>query len=98
MPGWLLSFRHSLVWIPVGEKLRCVHLNVAGQAQQANHVRLHLVADSLVKPVAEPDAELVGAADRENDSSHFVGVGELLSNESQNEVFPDLVCVALGEL
>jgi len=48
--------------------------------------------------VAVPNGQFVGAADRQDNTGDLVGKRELLPNEGQDEILPDLIGVTLGEL
>ena len=74
----------------------CFH--IGRQSQESHHICLDLRRHSVVVAVAEPYAQLVRPADRQNDARDFILQSELLAYESQDEILPDLVGIAFGEL
>ena len=54
--------------------------------------------DTVIEAVAIPDGDFVGAAHGQNNARDLIGKVELLTDECEDQVLPDLVCVTFREL
>ena len=73
-------------------------LDILGESKKFNQVWLDLWSNSVVKSVAIPNAELVNSSNRKNDSSDFIIKFKLLTDKSQDQIFPNLVGISFREL
>ena len=94
----LMISASSLVWGVLREEDGDTRLYVGGKAEQPDHISLDLGCNSVIEAMAIPNGQLINPANRQYNARDLVSQFELLADESQDEVLPDLVGVAFGEL
>ena len=93
-----LAATTSLVRCVLREEDRHARLHILRKSQQADHICLNLRRDTVIEAMTEPNKKLINPANGKHDTSDFVVQFELLSDERQDEILPNLVSIALGEL
>lgn len=73
-----------------------IHLHILREIQKLNDLFSEPLNNSFVSAVAIPYRNLITIVlDRDNNSAYFIFVGKLLSNDSEDQIFPEFVCEPL---